>query len=44
MITKEQLEEKDANIATKSKDSNNKEDVIRTRYRRIVRKPYRLNY
>ena len=37
------MEEKDTNITTKSKDGNNKEDVIRTRYRRIVRKPDRLN-
>ena len=36
--------EKDTNITPKSKDINNKEDIIKTSYRKIVRKPDRLNY
>ena len=38
------MEEKDTNIAPSSKDSNNKENVIRTRYGRIVKKLDRLTY
>ena len=39
-----QMEEKDTNIAPNSMYSNDKENVIRTRYRRIVKKPDRLTY
>ena len=42
--SKKQMEEKDTDITTKVKDSNNKEEIIRTRYGRIVRKLDRLNY
>ena len=41
---KKQTEEKDTNITPNSKYSNNKENVIRTRYGRIVKKPDRLTY
>ena len=39
-----QMEEKDTNIAPNSKYSNDKENVIRTRYGRIVKKLDRLTY
>ena len=39
-----QMEEKDTNIAPNSKHSNDKENVIRTRYGRIVNKLDRLPY
>ena len=38
------MEEKDTNIASNGKDSNNMENVIRTKYGRIVKKPDRLIY
>ena len=41
---KKQIVEKDTNIAPNSKDSNDKENVIRSRYGRIVKKPDRLTY
>ena len=37
-------EEKDTNIAPNSKYNNDKENVIRTRYRRIVKKLDRLHF
>ena len=41
---KNQTEKKHTNVKAKNKDSNNKEDVISTRYGWIGRKPDRLNY
>ena len=38
------MEKKDTNITSNSKYSNDKENVIRTRYGRIVKKPDRLTY
>ena len=38
------MEKKDRNRAPNRKDSNIKENVIRTRYGRIVKKPDRLTY
>ena len=37
------MEEKNTNIVPNRKYSNNKENVIRTRYGRIVKKPVRLS-
>ena len=38
------MEEKDTNIAPNSKESSDKENAIRTRYGRIVKKPDRISY